>query len=222
MRSRSNTRAGKRPKAGPASITHDAYIEFQQEIDTFPLPAGAPPDYQPPTGDRNIVPEKTGTTKLVYTLTSSVNCVAGTPTPTASPSPTMTRTPTRTATATASPTASPTPSPTATPVPLPVVKKFVALFMPQEKSTYYTVTASDPNGGELRYVWSRTNKCGLFGPTNAATVIWNHPDQPGGCPVEPVHPGTITVVVSTAGGSVTCEYHDGSKSGDIAMCVNSR
>jgi hypothetical protein len=85
-----------------------------------------------------------------------------------------------------------------------------------------TVTAIDPNGGRLTYAWSRTNKCGLFGPTNEATVIWNHPDVPGGCPVEPVHAGTITVVVSNAGGSVTREYQDGSKSGNVAMCVTSR
>jgi hypothetical protein len=104
------------------------------------------------------------------------------------------------------------------------VTKFVALFIATERSTQYTVTASDPNGGVLTYAWSRTNKCGLFGPTNAATVVWNHPDQPGGCPQETVHPGTITVVVSNAGGSVTCAYQGGSASGsvDVTNCVNSR
>ncbi len=135
---------------------------------------------------------------------------------------------------TPSPTGSPTPtsSPTVSPTPPckqvnasfkgPVVCKFVAVFVQEEYSTFYTVTAFDPAGGTLSYEWSNSNKCGQFLAANVASIQWAHPDSnlPGACPVQDIHPGTITVVIKSALGAVKCEYPNGSAPGDAAQCVN--
>ena len=189
---------------------------------------------QDPPGTNHVGPNGDS---YVWTL----KCVGGTPTPTptgdetptytptetGTPTTTATATSTRTPTATLTPTSTPTPTITPTPKLLPIVTKFVALFVPAEKATHYTVTASDPTGGRLKYAWSKVQPpglaCGLFGPTDQATTVWQHADAPlGNCPNEPVHMATITVVVSNAAGSVTCEYHGGSASGTVVQCVNSR
>src|SRR5438132_5260574 len=70
-------------------------------------------------------------------------------TPTASATAPPTSSPTRTPTNSATPTATRIVLPSATPTParsLPVVTQFVAVFVPLQFSTFYTVTASDPDG----------------------------------------------------------------------------
>jgi hypothetical protein len=89
------------------------------------------------------------------------------------------------------------------------------------KTTEYAVTASDPAGGKLTYAWTNSNKCGQFTGDNNSIAEWYHPDVPGGCPAEAVHPGVITVVVSNAAGSVTCEYSGGSADGTTVQCTSS-
>src|SRR5947209_17792157 len=67
-------------------------------------------------------------------------------TPTASATAPPTSSPTRTPTQSATPTATRTAPPSATPTPLrslPVVTQFVAVFVPIQFSTFYTVTARD-------------------------------------------------------------------------------
>jgi len=129
--------------------------------------------------------------------------------------------------ATSTPTEYPTP-PTPTCAPLnkefkgPTVCSFTAKFVQDNSSTFYTVVAGDPAGGVLTYTWSNSNPCGKFVASNLPEIYWEHPDSelPGDCPVENVHPGTITVVITSAGGSVKCEYLNGSATGDIVQCVD--
>ena len=153
-------------------------------------------------------------------------------TPTASATAPPTSSPTRTPTNSATPTATRIVLPSATPTlsrNLPVVTQFVAVFVPLQFSTFYTVTASDPDGDALRYAWSNSNPCGKFIWTeNSRTAQWLHPDVPGSCPQEDVHPGTITVVVrdmrqapggaTVSDGQVTCVYTRGSAPGQGAQC----
>lgn len=138
----------------------------------------------------------------------------------------------QTATANA-PTGTPTPTFTPSPTPTPcghvnktfkgpAVCSFTAVFIQDDYSTFYTVVANDPAGGALTYKWSNSNPCGNFMAKNLPQVEWHHPDSnlPGACPVQDVHPGTITVVITSAGGSVKCEYLDGSAPGNLVQCVN--
>jgi hypothetical protein len=104
----------------------------------------------------------------------------------------------------------------------PVVCSFTVTFVQAEHTTYYMVVDQDYPGSGWKYTWTNSNPCGQFfawGPTSAK---WVHPDSdlPGACPEQAVHPGTITVVISSASGSVKCEYLDGSAGGGVAQCVN--
>lgn len=111
----------------------------------------------------------------------------------------------------------------------PIVCKFSATFIQEFHATYYTVTAYDPlaNDGaggsiDLTYAWSNTNPCGKFQAANTYQINWLHPDStlPGACPNEAVHPGIISVVITSPGGSVKCSYPNGSATGNAAQCVN--
>jgi hypothetical protein len=111
----------------------------------------------------------------------------------------------------------------------PVVCTFSAVFHQALYATSYTVVAYDPAANDgvggtltLSYTWSNSNPCGKFFGGNNRQASWVHPDSqlPGACPVQAIHPGTITVVISSPGGSVKCEYLNGSASGNIAQCVN--
>jgi hypothetical protein len=72
-----------------------------------------------------------------------------------------------------------------------------------------------------KYKWSNSNDCGDFAAVVLIGVVqaaarWSHPDSndPGACPVQVIHPGTITVVASTPEFSCTGVYHDGSAPGN--------
>ena len=81
--------------------------------------------------------------------------------------------------------------------------------------TTYKATASDPNNDKLTYQWANSNPCGVF-TFSGPTATWLHPDsnQPGACPVEPVHPGTIAVVVSDGYYGCVGQYDKGSAQGE--------
>lgn len=106
-----------------------------------------------------------------------------------------------------------------------VVSAFAATFQPAQKSTSYGVTAVDPAGGDLTYVWTNSNSCGEFNGYKFYAT-WKHPDGPGGvdfvpgpCPKEDAHPGVITVVItSSKGAKVSCSYAFGSASGTQIQC----
>jgi len=120
----------------------------------------------------------------------------------------------------------PAPGATLSPTPnlAPRVIAFLARFDPVRRSTFYSVTVSltttqvSTRGPGLTYLWTNTNTCGQFTGTTSPVAEWHHPDIPGSCPVEPVHPGVIVVVVSNAYGAVRCEYAGGSAPGNIAQC----
>ncbi len=116
-------------------------------------------------------------------------------------------------TPTAQPTATlgtPAPSGSAAPNLPPVVGPIIAVF--NAPQTSYTVQATDPEGKSMTYTWTKTNPCGTFTFTNNI-AIWNHPDVPGGCPAEDIHPGTITVNVSDGVNQVQRVYTQGSAPG---------
>ncbi|MHB8626218.1 MAG: YbbR-like domain-containing protein [Aggregatilineales bacterium] len=99
-----------------------------------------------------------------------------------------------------------------------LVTKFVAKFVQAEFATHYTVTAIDPDGQPLTYEWSNTNGCGSFPPSTSAEAVWLHPDSnlAGACPNEPIHKGTIKVVVSsTLGAKEIVQYFGGSGNGTM-------
>ena len=116
-------------------------------------------------------------------------------------------TPTATSAATQSaPAAAPTPAP-------PRVTRFVATFA--GTTTTYVVEVADPAGGGLKYAWTKSNPCGTFA-VNDQTAAWNHPDVPGGCPAEPIHPGAITATATDVlGRTATFSYTGGSAVADI-------
>lgn len=149
-------------------------------------------------------------------------------TATSTPTATPTRTPTRTASATPTQTRSATPPPTFTPTitltPTPVpnrppaITRFVANFVSSDFTTYYTVTAVDPDGDTMKYKWSNSSPCGGFlTQPGSAGARWYHPDSV--CPhSQTYHPGTITVVVSDGrGGEAAYRYTRGSDSGFIVL-----
>jgi hypothetical protein len=120
-----------------------------------------------------------------------------------------TPTPTASATVTQSaPGVQPTPAP-------PRVTHFTATF--SFPITTYTVEVTDPAGGGLKYTWTKSNPCGTFS-FNGPVAQWSHPDsnQPGACPPEPVHPGSITVVATDVlGRSASFTWTRGSDIGDV-------
>ena len=75
------------------------------------------------------------------------------------------------------------------------------------------LSAHFPRG--VSFKWSNSNDCGDFrsGPNQLAR--WSHPDSkaPGACPVQPVHPGTITAIASSGEFSCTGVYPAGSAAG---------
>jgi len=107
----------------------------------------------------------------------------------------------------------------------PVITKFVADFVPADRTTYYNVEATDPDGDDdkLIYEWSNTDPCGTFtwDETNKLDpeVEWFHPHPP--CPALKQgehHIGTITVTVTDEqGGQTVYAYTSGSASGVIIL-----
>jgi hypothetical protein len=76
-------------------------------------------------------------------------------------------------------------------------------------NTFYSITASDPDGDQLSYTWTNSNNCGTF-TSSANTATWNHPHPP--CGEETYHPGTITVIVNDGHGhQITRTYDKGSQ-----------
>jgi hypothetical protein len=210
-------------KTGKTKLTYHVFIEFDDVTKetgtsvytyaTLSVPnqvvcEAAPPAQAP--GPGAVPPTRTPTNTPTDTPTN---------TPTDTPTYTPTNTPTNTVTGT--PTGTPTNTPTATSTPLLLqFKRFLAHFDSFTKSTYYTVTAS---GDGLTYAWSLSNTeaggnpCGTFTPNSPADnqAIWKHPDVPGGCPKENVHPGVITFVIRDShGAAITCQYNRGSADGD--------
>jgi hypothetical protein len=103
----------------------------------------------------------------------------------------------------------------------PVLNSFNATFNQGCFCTSYTASATDPTGGTLHYTWTNSNPCGQFTGGDAPNATWTHPDStnPGACPNQPVHPGSITVVIKGGGGSLTCVYAGGSGDGSAVTCT---
>lgn len=104
----------------------------------------------------------------------------------------------------------------------PVITKFVANFIPAERTTYYEVEATDPDGDddELKYEWSNTNRCGTFEWDEADKLdrdaSWFHPHPP--CPDERFHPAVIAVLVTDEkGGQAVYEYTGGSAGASLNL-----
>lgn len=121
--------------------------------------------------------------------------------------------PTATAPSATAPTAT---APGAQPVPAPPrVTRFVSAF--SFPITTYTVEVTDPAGRGLTYAWTKSNPCGTFSFTGPVAQ-WSHPDstEPGACPPEPVHPGTITVTATdTLGRTASFLWNRGSDVGEV-------
>lgn len=71
--------------------------------------------------------------------------------------------------------------------------------------TTYSVTALDPDGDTLSYVWSGNN-CGTITGETSATMVWTHDDDV--CPHTTADhaDATIVVVVTARDWEVTCRY----------------
>ena len=112
-------------------------------------------------------------------------------------------------------TSAPSPSPSAS-AGGPVIGNIVSTFV--KPTTTYTLDPPAPQGATYR--WTNTNSCGTQTGQSTAVFVWNHPDGPGGCPTEDVHPANITVTVSgTASGAtynVSRSYPGGSAPNAIA------
>ena len=161
---------------------------------------------------------------------SSVLATAGAVMSQTAPAPVATTPPAssvpQTATLAPTPTATLVPARTPSPTPnlAPKVNSFLARFDAVQRATFYSVTVSletDASAGTppaFTYQWTNSNPCGQFTGVTSPIAEWRHPDVPGSCPNEPVHPGVITVVVSDAYGAVKCVYSGGSAPGNIAQC----
>ena len=97
---------------------------------------------------------------------------------------------------------------------------FKARFVQVAFSTFYEITASDPQNQGLTYYWSLSEVCGVFiwdvqGGSPKAEWYHAHPPCP---PINGDHPGQITVrVVNAAGLESVFVYGDGSASGDLDL-----
>jgi len=92
----------------------------------------------------------------------------------------------------------------------PAVTKFEATFA--RPTTTYVVTATDPDRDTLSYTWKKSRACGEQ-KADGAKYDWIHPDDdedPDACPEEPIHAGTITVVVGDGRFDCTVVYRGGS------------
>jgi hypothetical protein len=100
-----------------------------------------------------------------------------------------------------------------------VVTRFVSRFVAEQFTTFYEVFVTDPDGDKLTFKWSNTNSCGNFTwAPDAGRAQWFHPDPL--CPHnQPVHPGTISVIIDDQrGGVVRCDYAGGSAIGALSKC----
>ncbi|MPZ69133.1 MAG: hypothetical protein GEU71_06335 [Actinobacteria bacterium] len=95
---------------------------------------------------------------------------------------------------------------------LPRLGRMVATF--DLPVTTYRVQVDGVDPSELTFDWTLSNGCGDF-ETDGAMARWIHPHDgsPGACPVEPFHPGKVTLAVSGDGFSCTVVYRDGSEEG---------
>jgi len=162
------------------------------------------------------------------TTVSSVLATAGAGMSQTAPGPAATTPPAPTASRTAAPaltaTLAPPPTLSATPNLAPTVDSFLARFDAVQRATFYSVTVSLETSTvagpppTFTYQWTNSNPCGEFTGVTSPIAEWRHPDVPGSCPNEPVHPGFITVLVSDAEGAVKCVYSGGSAPGNIAQC----
>jgi hypothetical protein len=162
------------------------------------------------------------------TTVSSVLATAGAVMSQTAPAPATTTPPASTASLTTAPTPTatlaPPPTPSPTPNLAPKVNSFLARFDAVQRATFYSVTVSLETSTiagtppAFTYQWTNSNPCGEFIGVTSPVAEWRHPDVPGSCPNEPVHPGIITVVVSDAEGAVKCVYSGGSAPGNIAQC----
>jgi hypothetical protein len=140
----------------------------------------------------------------------------GAPTPSGTSRPTVSPSPSRSASASSSPSTVQTPTPEESPSGInpqpPSVSGISALFNSTTHRTTYSVSASDPDGDQLTFNWTKSGEreCGTFSGAGS-TAVWNHSEPP--CPEENLHPGTIMVFVSD--GTYTCSafYEGGSASG---------
>jgi hypothetical protein len=136
------------------------------------------------------------------------------PTPSRSPSPSATASPSVRPSQEPSPSGEPSPeeSPTGINPRPPSISGITAVFDSAAHVTNYSITASDPDGDELTFSWTKSDErdCGTFNG-NGRNAAWNHAEPP--CPGEGAHPGTINVFVSD--GIYTCSafYEGGSASG---------
>ena len=180
--------------AGSGVIAHDAYIEFDQEIDTFVWSNSMGPDFQPPASTLTPEPSKTGITKQNYTIRSAVTCQSN-PTPTSTPPP--------------------TPTPTATPTPH-YPGPIQAVFDEAAFTTIYTEPEKDPS---WTYAWTLQMQAdapcaaGFKGNAPAANqATWYHADTTQGGPCDhnsygpSGHPGQVTLVVTGPGFRCQAQY----------------
>jgi hypothetical protein len=163
-------------------------------------------------------PSQVSVSAVIATARAAVPTATQTATPTAPPAATSTAAATGTATATSTATATATPTTSLAPK----FVAFLARFDPNTFSTIYSVTvtstATTTAGPAFTYLWTNSNSCGTFTGANTTVATWQHRDIKGGCPVEPVHPATITVSVSNAYGALRCVYAGGSAPGNIVKC----
>ena len=108
-------------------------------------------------------------------------------------------------------TSTPSPSPSATAAP--TVGEIASTFA--GTTTTYVLNPPAPPGSTYR--WSNTNPCGTQTGQNTATFVWDHPDVPGGCPKEAVHPANIAVVVSGPAGQGISRSYPGGSAPNVAV-----